>query len=77
MRRPGPINSYSPPALAFLARVGFHPMALAGPWGKMFSDMKNKTWLVEVELAACLMAVAAVAFTLMMGHTLWLGLARK
>jgi hypothetical protein len=52
-------------------------MVLAGPWGKMFSDMKNETWLVEVEFAACLMAVAIVAFTLMMGHTLWTSLARK
>jgi hypothetical protein len=39
--------------------------------------MKNKTWLIEVEFAACLMAVAIVAVTLMIGHTLWLSLARK
>jgi hypothetical protein len=52
-------------------------MAPAGPWGKMLSDMKNKTWLIEAELAACLMAVAIVAFTLMMGHSLWMSLARK
>jgi hypothetical protein len=39
--------------------------------------MKNKTWLIEVEFAACLVAVAIVAFTLMMGHTLWMSVARK
>jgi hypothetical protein len=39
--------------------------------------MENKIRLIEVEVAACLMAVAMVAFTLMLGHTLWMGLARK
>jgi hypothetical protein len=39
--------------------------------------MENKTRLIEVEVAACLLAAAIVAFTLMMGHTLWLRLARK
>jgi hypothetical protein len=39
--------------------------------------MKNKTWFVEVEVTACMMAVAIVAFTLMVGHTLWIALARK
>jgi hypothetical protein len=39
--------------------------------------MKNKQRLIEVEFAACLMAVAIIAFTLMMGHTLWISLARK
>jgi hypothetical protein len=57
--------------------VGFHPMASVGPWGKLLSDMKNNMWLIEAELAACLMAAAVVAFTLMMGHTLWMSLARK
>jgi hypothetical protein len=52
-------------------------MAPAEPWGKMLSDMKNETWLVEVELAACLMTTAIVAFALMMGPTLWTSLARK
>jgi hypothetical protein len=39
--------------------------------------VKNKTWLIEVEAGACLMAVAIVAFSLMLGHTLWMSLARK
>jgi hypothetical protein len=52
-------------------------MAPSGPWGKMFSDMNNRKWLIEVEFAACLVAVAIIAFTLMMGHTLWMNLARK
>jgi len=37
----------------------------------MLKAMDNKTWLVEVEVGACLMAVAIVAFSLMLGHTLW------
>jgi hypothetical protein len=39
--------------------------------------MNNKTWLIEVEVAACIMAGAIVAFTLMLGHTLWKSLAGK
>jgi uncharacterized membrane protein len=39
--------------------------------------MNNKTWLIEVEVAACTMAGAIVAFTLMLGHTLWKSLAGK
>jgi hypothetical protein len=52
-------------------------MAPSGPWGKLLSDMNHRTWLIEVEFAACLVAVAIVAFTLMMGHTLWMNLARN
>jgi len=37
----------------------------------MLWDMDHKTWLVEAEFAACLVAVAIVAFTLMVGHSLW------
>ena len=37
----------------------------------MLVVMDNKTWLVEMEVAACLVAVAIVAFTLMLGNTLW------
>jgi len=33
--------------------------------------MDNKTWLVEVAVTACLAALAMIAFTLMVGHTLW------
>jgi hypothetical protein len=39
--------------------------------------MRNKNWLIKVEVAACLIAVALAAFTLMLGHTLWVSLARK
>jgi hypothetical protein len=43
----------------------------------MFLVMDNKTWLVEVEVAACILVGVIVALTLMMGHTLWMNLARK
>jgi hypothetical protein len=43
----------------------------------MLTAMDNKTWLVEVAVAACIMAGAAVAFSLLVGHTLWMSLARK
>jgi hypothetical protein len=39
--------------------------------------MVNKMRLIELEMAACLLAALAVVFTLMMGHALWMGLARK
>ena len=41
----------------------------------MLWTVENKTWLIEVEVAACLVAVAMAAFTLMVGHTLWKSLA--
>jgi len=37
----------------------------------MLWDMDKKTWLVEAEFAACLLAAAIVALTLMVGHSLW------
>jgi hypothetical protein len=43
----------------------------------MLRVMDNKTWLLEVEVAACILAGAIVAFSLMLGNTLWMGLARK
>ena len=46
---------------------------MTGEW----PNMKNRTRLIEVEVAACLVAVAIVAFTLMVGHSLWMSLARK
>lgn len=46
---------------------------MTGEW----QNMKNETWLTELEFAACLMAVAVVAVALMVGHTLWMSLARK
>jgi len=33
--------------------------------------MDDKNWLIEVEVAVCLAAMAMVAFTLMAGHHLW------
>jgi hypothetical protein len=33
-------------------------------------NLKDQTWLFEAEFAACLLAVAIVAFTLMVGHTM-------
>jgi hypothetical protein len=41
----------------------------------MLLAVENKAWLIEAEVAACLMAVAIVAFTLMVGHALWKSLA--
>jgi len=37
----------------------------------MLLFMDNKTWLLEMEVAACFVAVAIVAFALMLGNTLW------
>jgi hypothetical protein len=39
--------------------------------------MENKMRLIDLQMAVCLAAALAVAFTLMMGHALWLGLLRK
>jgi hypothetical protein len=33
--------------------------------------MDNKKWLFEVEFLACAVAMATVAFTLMVGNALW------
>jgi choline-glycine betaine transporter len=41
----------------------------------MLWAVENKTWLTEVEVAACIMAVAMTAFTLMVAHALWKSLA--
>ena len=43
----------------------------------MLLAMDNKTWLVEMEVAVCFVAVAIVAFTLMLGNTLWKSVAGK
>jgi Tfp pilus assembly protein PilV len=37
----------------------------------MLPGMENRTWLIEVLVAACLLAVAIIAFTLMVGHNMW------
>jgi hypothetical protein len=33
--------------------------------------VNNKTWLVEMEFAACVLVVATIAFTLMVGNAIW------
>ena len=33
--------------------------------------MNNQTWLVEVAFLACVVAVATIAFTLMVGNAIW------
>jgi hypothetical protein len=43
----------------------------------MLLVMDNKTWLVEMEVAVCFVAIAMVALTLMMGHTLWKSMTGK
>jgi hypothetical protein len=43
----------------------------------MLVVMEHRTWLIEVEVAACILAGAIVAFTLMVGHTLWKTVAGK
>jgi hypothetical protein len=43
----------------------------------MLLVMDIKTWLVESEVAACILVGTITALTLMVGHTLWLCLARK
>jgi len=57
-------------ALAFDSRSGFTPWRLQGGRVKC-SSVENKTWLIEVEVGDCLMAVAIVAFSLMLDHTLF------
>jgi len=39
--------------------------------------MDNKTWLIELEVTACLMGMALVAFALMIAQNLWVNIARK
>jgi hypothetical protein len=39
--------------------------------------MNDKTRLVEMEVAACFLALAIAAFILMAGHLLWLRLVGK
>jgi hypothetical protein len=43
----------------------------------MIWGMDNRTWLIEVAVAACILAVAIVAFGLMVGHGLWKTMAGK
>jgi len=40
-------------------------------------DMNHKTWLFDAEVAAWVLTGAILAFTLMVGHTLWKNLAGK
>jgi hypothetical protein len=39
--------------------------------------MDHRTWLIELAVAACILAGAVVAFTLMVGNTLWKTMAGK
>jgi hypothetical protein len=43
----------------------------------MIMVMDNKAWPIEAGFAACILAGAIVAFTLMVGHTLWKTMAGK
>ena len=43
----------------------------------MLLAMDNKTRLIEAEVAACVVALAIIAFCLMLGHTLWFNLVRR
>jgi hypothetical protein len=43
----------------------------------MLMVMDNKTRLIEVAVATCLMAAAMATFTFMVGHALCMSLARK
>ena len=61
---------------SFRSCSGFTPWLLQG-FQVMLLDMDNKTWLIEAEFAACLLAVAIVAFTLTVGHTIWKSMARN
>jgi len=47
------------------------------PFSGDASVMNTKIWPAEVAIATCLMAWAFAAFTLLVGQTLWLSLARK
>ena len=62
--------------IGFWLTVGFHP------WHPqdnqmMLLVMDNKTWLVEMEVAVCFVAIAFVALTLMTGHSLWKSMAGR
>jgi hypothetical protein len=39
--------------------------------------MTNKTWIIEVGVAVCILAVAAIAFGLMVSQGLWKSMAGK
>jgi hypothetical protein len=43
----------------------------------MIISMDNKNWLLELEVAACFVAVALLALALMLSNTLWKSLAGK
>jgi hypothetical protein len=38
---------------------------------QLLNMMKNNRWLIEMEFAVCVLAVAGVAFALMVGHAVW------
>jgi hypothetical protein len=52
------------------------------PWRRpsgpaMIGNMDNKTWFIEVALVTCLLAASMVAFSLMVGQSLWKVMAGK
>jgi len=56
--------------------VGLHPIAPGHGSGHDYG-MDHKMWLIELEVAACLAAMALLAFTLMVGYALWRYLAGR
>jgi hypothetical protein len=60
----------------FDSRWGFTPWR-AQSGQRMLLVMDIKTWIVEVEVAACISLGAIIVFTLMVGHTVLMSLARK
>jgi hypothetical protein len=61
---------------AFGSRSGFTPLSSQDSQ-MMILVMNNKIGLVEMEVAACFVAIAIVALTLMLGHTLWKSVADR
>ena len=59
-----------------MIEVGFHPIATISFAGNLMA-MHRKTWLVEMEVAVCYLAVAFVALALMLADTLWKSVAGK
>jgi hypothetical protein len=64
------------------AEFGLGPWSGFTPWCRQDGSailwfMDNKAWLLEMEVAACFVAVAIVAFALMLGSTLWKRATRK
>ena len=63
-------------AAVFNSRWGFTPWRPPA-CQQMLPVMDIETWIVEVEVAACISVGAIIAFTLMVGHIVFMSLARK